>query len=311
MNRQSLVLLVGAALIAVSAYLVLAGRPGSDPRPAAPSAAPSTLESGAVQSGAVQPGLVLKRVRDKGVLVMSTDPEYPPQSSMGPNNEFIGFDIDVGREIARRLGVGIAFVTPGFDVIVDGHWNGRWDLSVGSVTPTAKRRAVLDFPAIYYFTPAALAVHRDNASITSPEAASGKRLGVGVATTYESYLKGQLDLDVEGAPPVVHRIKGALVQVYDTDNLALDDLKIGDGARLDGVVTALPTIRGAIDKGYPIKVVGQPLYQEPLAVATDKIDPAFGAEIARIIAAMHADGTLAELSRKWYGVDLTNGQAAP
>ena len=253
----------------------------------------------------IQAGEVLDQVMSKGVLVMSTDPEYPPQSSLDENNEFVGFDIDVGRQIADRLGVKVEFVTPSWDVITAGNWAGRWDVSVGSMTPTAARREVLDFPAIYYYTPAALVVHADNTSIAKPAAASGRTIGVGVATTYENYLKKDLVIDAEGAPPFEYRIDDANIQTYDTDLLALDDLRLGDGVRLDAAVTALPTVMDAIRQGYPLQVVGDPLFLEPLSVAIDKGDPEFAAKLAEIVEAMHEDGTLSELSMKWYGADLT------
>ena len=177
---------------------------------------------------------------------MSTDPEYPPQSSLNDKNEFVGFDIDVGREIAKRLGVDIEFVTPGWDVITAGNWSGRWDVSVGSMTPTKARREVLDFPAIYYYTPASLVVHKDNTTISTPADASGKTIGVGVATTYENYLKKDLVIDAKGAPSFEYQINDAKIRTYDTDLLALDDLRLGDGVRLDAVVTALPTASGSI-----------------------------------------------------------------
>jgi polar amino acid transport system substrate-binding protein len=249
---------------------------------------------------------VLDRVMSNGVLVMSTDPEYPPQSSLEESNEFVGFDIDVGKEIAERLGVEIEFVTPSWDVITAGNWAGRWDVSVGSMAPTAARRRVLDFPAIYYYTPAALAVHADNKDIRAPADASGKSIGVAVASTYENYLKGELVIDAEGAPPFEYQIADADIRTYDTDLLALDDLRLGDGVRLDAALTALPTIMEAVNEGYPIKVVGEPVFREPLSVAIDKGDPEFGAKIAEIVGAMRDDGTLSELSMKWYGTDLTH-----
>ena len=251
-------------------------------------------------------GETLKRVTDSGTLRMSTDPEYPPQSSLDENNHFVGFDIEVGTEIARRLGVKIEFVTPGWDVITAGRWAGRWDVSVGSMTPTTPRREVLDFPGVYYFTPASLAVHKDNTTIAEPRLASGKRIGVGQATTYESYLKKDLKIDVEGVPAPTFVIDGAAIQTYETDLLALDDLRLGDGVRLDAAFTALPTLLDAIRRGYPLKVIGEPLFKEPLAVAVDKGDPEFTLKIASIIKEMHADGTLARLSQKWYGADLTS-----
>ena len=254
---------------------------------------------------AARAGEALDRVMSNGTLVMSTDPEYPPQSSLDENNQFVGFDIDVGRQIAQRLGVDIEFVTPSWDVITAGNWAGRWDVSVGSMTPTAARREVLDFPAIYYYTPAALVVHADNKSIIEPADASGKTIGVGVATTYENYLKKDLVIDAEGAPPFEYRIDDANIQTYDTDLLALDDLRLGDGVRLDAAVTALPTAMDAINQGYPLKVVGDPLFLEPLAVAIDKGDAEFAAKLAEIVETMHDDGTLSELSMKWYGADLS------
>lgn len=257
-------------------------------------------------AGVSHAGEVLDRIMTDKVLVMLTDAEYPPQSSLDENNEFIGFDIDVGKEIAKRLGVEIKFVTPSWDVITAGKWAGRWDVSVGSMTPTAARKEVLDFPAIYYYTPASLVVHQDNETITTPAEAGGKQVGVGVATTYENYLKKDLVIDAEGAPEFAFQIDDAQIRTYDTDLLALDDLRLGDGVRVDAVITALPTAVASIKEGYPLKLVGDPLFLEPLSVAIDKGDAEWGAKIAEVIAEMHADGTLPQMSDKWYGADLTN-----
>jgi polar amino acid transport system substrate-binding protein len=264
---------------------------------------------GLLSSGPASAGAVLDRITQAKKLVMSTDPEYPPQSSLNASNQFEGFDIDVGTEIATRLGVSIEFVTPGWETIVSGKWAGRWDVSVGSMTPTRARAEVLDFPAVYYYTPAALAVNTANTTINTPADASGKRIGVGAATTYENYLHGDLAIEAEGAPPFEFVIKDAKIQSYDTDVPALDDLKLGDGTRLDAAMTALPTIEAAIKNGYPLRVVGAPLYYEPLAVAIEKGDPELHAKIAEIIKAMQDDGTLTKLSMKWYGADLTKPAA--
>jgi polar amino acid transport system substrate-binding protein len=263
----------------------------------------------AMMAPGAQAGETLDRVMKNHKLVMSTDPEYPPQSSLNADNQFEGFDIDVGKEIAKRLGVDIEFVTPGWDVITAGNWGGRWDMSVGSMTPTKKRAEVLNFPAIYYYTPASLAVHKDNKTITKPEDVDGKAIGVGVATTYENYLKHNLEIDAKGAPTFEYKIQNADIHTYDTDSLALDDLRLGDGVRLDAVITALPTILEAQKNGYPIKIVGKPLFMEPLSVATDKGDPEFDKKIADAVEEMHKDGTLSKLSEKWYGADLTSASA--
>jgi polar amino acid transport system substrate-binding protein len=95
------------------------------------------------------------------------------------------------------------------------------------------------------------------------------------------------------------------IKLYETDTNAFDDLRIGDGARLDAVLSALPTIEEAIKGDYAMKVVGEPVFYEPLSVAVDKGDAEFAAKVGEIVKAMHADGTLSKLSQTWYGTDLS------
>ena len=97
---------------------------------------------------------LLAEVCDKGALTVSTDPAYPPQSSLDEQTgEYVGFDIDVATEIANRLGVDVAWEAPAWDVITAGSWNGRWDTTVGSMTPTNERQEVLYFTEPYNYTP--------------------------------------------------------------------------------------------------------------------------------------------------------------
>jgi polar amino acid transport system substrate-binding protein len=124
--------------------------------------------------------------------------------------------------------------------------------------------------------------------------------------TYDFYL--QKDLEIPGEE-IDFVIDDAEIKGYNTDSTAIGDLELGDGTRLDAVISALPTLQGAIDKGKPIKLVGDPIFYEPLAVAVDRNAPQdpqpLVEKISTIIDEMHSDGTLSELSMKWYGVDLT------
>ena len=251
-----------------------------------------------------QAGETLDRVMDTGTLTMSSDAAYPPQSFLNENNEMDGFDVDVGREIAKRMGVELEIITPAWEVITAGNWQGRWDISVGSMTPTETRAEVLDFPAVYYYTPASFAVHEDS-SASSLADLNGKTIGVCGGCTYEQYLNKDLVIDAEGAPSFTYDVEAGELRSYETDTNAFDDLRLGDGARLDAVLSAQPTIQAAMDNGYPFKIVGDPVFYEPLAVATDKGDEEFDAKIAEIVKNMREDGTLTELSEKWYGVDYT------
>ena len=258
--------------------------------------------------GSAGAGEVLDRILADKTLVMATDAAYPPQSFQNADGAFEGFDIDVGREIAKRLGVELKLVTPAWEAITAGKWGGRWDVSVGSMTPTEQRAEVLDFAAVYYYTPASFAVHTDNSGASAPGDLSGKKIGVCGGCTYENYLNKNLVIDAEGAPPFEYQVDAGEIRTYETDNDAFEDLRLGDGVRIDAVLSALPTIQAAIDSGFPMKAVGEPVFYEPLAVAMDKGDGELVARIARIIDAMHGDGTLSDLSVKWYGVDLTSAK---
>ena len=250
-------------------------------------------------------GPVLDRVMKTHTLTMSSDPSYPPQSFLNKQNKMDGFDVAVGREIAKRLGAKLKIVTPAWEIITAGKWGGRWDISVGSMTPTKKRAEVLTFPAVYYYTPAVFAVHKASKAHSLADL-NGKTIGVCGGCTYEAYLKKNLVIDAEGAPPFKYVVTPGKLRSYETDTNAFDDLRIGDGKRLNAVLSAQPTIQEAIKHGYPMRIIGKPVFFEPLAVAIDKGDPAFASKIKELVAAMHNDGTLRKLSMKWYGVDYTS-----
>jgi polar amino acid transport system substrate-binding protein len=252
---------------------------------------------------------LLAQICEEGVLTVSTDPAYPPQSRYVPKEDkYEGFDIDVATEIATRLGVDIAWEVPSWDVITAGGWNGRWDLSVGSMTPTNDRQEVLDFSEPYYFTPAVVAVHEDNTTVQDLTTdLDGKNVGVCSGCTYEQFLDKSLNIMGFTFDFV---IDDATIKGYDTDTTALQDLALGDGTRLDAVITSSTTAQGYVDEGNPVKLVGDPVFYEPLSVAMDKSSKLDGASLVEavgaIVAEMHSDGTLSAMSEEWYdGLDLT------
>jgi polar amino acid transport system substrate-binding protein len=253
-------------------------------------------------------GDLLAEICERDEIKVSTDPAYPPASSLNEETgEYEGFDIAVAEEIAARLGVDPpVWETPTWDLITAGHWNGRWDMSVGSMTPTTPRQEVLDFTDPYYYTPAVVLVHEDNTTITDLATdLDGKKIGVCAGCTYEAYLQKNLDIGVD----VEYVIDDAEISGYDTDTTALQDLSLGDGTRLDAAITSLPIAQGYVDAGKPVKIIGAALYNEPLAVAFDKSSELDNASLLEavngIVEEMHADGTLSAFSETWYGLDLS------
>jgi polar amino acid transport system substrate-binding protein len=263
----------------------------------------------------------LAEVKERGVLLVSSDPAYPPQSELVENavrnpdtkctgeqktgEELQGFDIEVAKEIAKRLDVEVCFVTPDWTLITAGKWADRWDLSIGSMTITPDRMQNLYFTQPYYTTPAAFFVNADNTSYTQPADLNGKKVGACTGCTYDKYIMGALEIPGE---TFEYLVKDAQFTGYETDLFALQDLDLGDGVRLDGVLTAEPTGQEAIKNGLAIKQLGAPVFFEYLAGAIDKSstkDPvAFVKEITKIIQGMHADGTLKKLAEQFYGTDL-------
>ena len=247
-------------------------------------------------------GPVLDRIKENATIVVATDANWPPQSFLNDNNELDGFDVDVAREIAKRLGVEIRFETPTWEVVTAGNWSGRWDMHVGSMTPTNVRAKKFKFPGIYYYTPAAVVVHEDS-PIQSYAELEGKIIAAQQGTTYHAYLKQDLVIDVIGAPEFSYGFTAGEVRSLEGTETALNDLRLGSGVRLDAIVDSLPTLLDAKKNGFPIRVVGNPVFYEPLSVALEHGDDELADKVSTIVEAMRMDGTLTELSMKWYGID--------
>ncbi|HUF59213.1 MAG TPA: transporter substrate-binding domain-containing protein [Actinomycetota bacterium] len=252
-------------------------------------------------------GDLLAEICTNGEIRVSTDPAYPPQSELNPETgEYEGFDIDVATEIADRLGVDIAWETPAWEILTAGSWNNRWDMSVGSMTPVNERQEVLNFTEPYSFVPAVIVVHEDSTASDVTTDLDGKKVGVCADCTYQFYLEKSLEISGFEFEFV---IDDTVVQGYDTDTTALQDLALGDGTRLDAVMTSSP-VAVAFAAENPVKIVGDPVFGEPLAIAFDKSSELDGATLLdavdQIVADLHSEGTLSELSLQWYdGVDVT------
>jgi len=222
-------------------------------------------------------GDLLEIVQERGTLKISTDADYAPQSFLEADGTFVGFDIDVGTEIASRLGVEAEFQHVDWDIITAGSWSERFDISVGSMTITTPRKEILSFTQAYYYTPAVLAVKED-AGITELD---------------------QLQFELPA---------GAEATTLPTDANCAEAIQAG---REDFALwmSSETTVDEAIASGIALAKIGEPAFTEDLAVAIDKSGPPHAAllfEINKIIGEMHEDGTLTALSEEWFeGADLT------
>jgi len=187
-----------------------------------------------------------------------------------------------------------------------GHWHGRWDIMVGSATPTKARAQVVDFAGVYYYSPYVFVVNKGS-SIQTRAQLDGRKIGVETGTTSEDYIRRHLEIDDPSAPPVTYSVTPGQVRTYANSMMPFDDLRLKAGVRLDAVLAPEQTTMRAIRSGYPIRILpGGYAFREPLTVITDKGDPAWTARIRGVIAAMKADGALRAIALKWYGKDYSD-----
>ena len=247
---------------------------------------------------------LLSQIKTRGTLIVSTDPNYAPQSFLRPDGTYEGFDIDVAKEIASRLDVDIQFETPEWEAITAGSWSGRWDVSVGSMTITAERKGVLAFSTPYYYTPAQMAATVAS-GITTLDGLAGKTVCVGESTTYGDWLNGALNL--VDAPTPATPPANVTVTTLPTDANCAESVQSGR-TDFEGFLSSATVIEQTIGEGIAVVAVGDPVFYEPLAVAIDLGGPEYQSlltEIDRILQEMRDDGTLTSLSNNWFGIDLT------
>ena len=252
-----------------------------------------------------QAGPTMDRVMKSGEMKVATNSGWPPQSYLDDSNKLVGFDVDVANEIAKRLGVKVSFETPEWNVMTGGRWHGRFDVAVGSVTPTKARAQVIDFAGIYYYSPYVFVVHKDSKAASRNDL-NGKKIGVETGTTSEDYINRRLEIDAPGIPPIQYTLTPGEVKTYADSMLPFDDLRLGDGTRIHAVIAPEQTAQNAIKNKYPVKILpGDAAFKEPLVVVTDKGDPEWTAKLGSIIQSMKDDGTLSKLTTKWYGADYS------
>jgi len=268
----------------------------------------------------------LAEIMARGTLIIATDANYAPQSILLEGvlpvedtkceptqytaNQFKGFDVDVAVAIAQNLGVEPCFVTPPWSQLVAGNWGDNWDIHVGSMAITFERMKVLYFSQPYYATPTVILVHEENTTYKRAEDLSGRRIGVCVGCTFEEYLKGTLEMPGGGFE---YRILGAQIVGYENEDPAIEDLALGDGIKLDAVITLLPIAKQVIDSGKPVKILGEPLLFAYASVVLDRSSTrdvsSLLNEINVIINNLHETGALMQMSEKYQGQDLTQEAA--
>jgi cystine transport system substrate-binding protein len=235
-----------------------------------------------------KPQSALARIRQSKVLKVGLEGTYPPFSFQDAAGVLAGFDVAFAKALAKRLGAEAQFQAAPFSGLLGAVESGRTDVVVNQITMTPERMAKYGFSKPYTVSGVQIIVRADRADITGPGDLAGKKVGVGLGTNYESWLRAN--------------VPSAEARTYDDDPTKYADLKAG---RIDAVLNDRLVAADFIKRsGEPFKAAGPAFAPQQQGVAF-KPDPALKAAIDQAIDAMRADGELVALSKTWFGLDAT------
>ena len=232
----------------------------------------------------------LDSIQKSGKLVVALEGAWQPWSYHDSSDTLVGYDVEVSRAIAEKLGVEPEYVESDWDSLFAGLDAGRYDMVCNGVEVTEERAKTYDFTTPYGYIHTALAVRKDNEDIHSFEDLKGKTTANSLASTYmelaESY--------------------GATVQGIDTLEETIQLLTAG---RIDATLNADVSFYDYLNV-HPeadFKLVAQTAEASHVAIPVLKSeDTAYLDALNTAIEALRADGTLKTLSEKYFGQDISS-----
>ena len=233
---------------------------------------------------------LLDQVKARGTLRIGLEGTFPPFNSKDTKTgDLVGFDVDIAKAVAAKLGVKPEFITTEWSGIIAGLQAGKFDVIVNQVGVTDARKQVLDFSPAYTYSGAELIQRKnDDRQFKSLEDLKGHKLGVGLGTNYMDMAKAVGGIDIKtypGAPEYLRDLAAGRLDAALNDRLMVAYLlKQSD----------LPLRKGAM--------VGT---GNPSAIPFKKGNPKFAQAIDDAMKQLEADGTFAKISDKWFGIDVT------
>ena len=232
----------------------------------------------------------LDSVQKSGKLVVALEGAWQPWSYHDSSDTLVGYDVEVSRAIAEKLGVEPEYVESDWDSLFAGLDAGRYDMVCNGVEVTEERAKTYAFTTPYGYIHTALAVRKDNEDIHSFEDLKGKTTANSLASTYmelaESY--------------------GATVQGIDTLEETIQLLTAG---RIDATLNADVSFYDYLNV-HPeadFKLVAQTAEASHVAIPVLKSeDTAYLDALNTAIEELRADGTLKTLSEKYFGQDISS-----
>ncbi|OLP57759.1 ABC transporter substrate-binding protein [Xaviernesmea oryzae] len=215
----------------------------------------------------------------------------PPWEFQNEQGTFEGYEIDVATEAAKRAGKSVTFQPLGFQALFAATSSGRIDFAVSSISVTDERLKTQSFTQPYYDSDGTI-VGKANSSVKSLDDLKGKVIGVIAATTGEAWAKENAE-----------KLGLSDVKSYSQQQELLLDVQNG---RIEGGAGELAGFQYAIQKIPALKILVRIPTGERFAMMAKKNHPLLP-EINDAISKMKADGTLAAIHKKWFGVEPDAG----
>jgi ABC-type amino acid transport substrate-binding protein len=286
-SRRPVLAVVLVALLALVAFATAAGPGCGDGQSEASKNATEKFTE--ILGRAPAADSVAADVAKSGTLIVAVDGDYPPQSSIDPETkEPKGFDVDVARELATRLGLKIEFVNPNWDAIAAGLKTGRFHAAFSSIPITAAAKPAETFTAPYAYLTAIPVSPAKGAKITSAADLKGMTVAAPALSAYAAFLQG---------------LGGVQVKVYPTDVGAIPDLREGI---VDALLTSETDAAAIVVTEKTMRAGDTPIFYQPLGGALRKGETDLTTIFDKTLGEMRDDGTLSKISKDWYaGRDVT------
>lgn len=283
---------VSAALLAGAMLGLTACGSSTDTTAAAPAepAAAETTETAPEAAPEAAADDQLARILAKGEVVIAMEGNWAPWTYHDDTDELVGYDTEVGKAIAEKLGVNATFVEGEWDGLLAGLDAGRYDMVINGVDVTDDRKEQYDFTDAYAFIRTALVVAEDNTDITSFEDLNGRTTANSIGSTYE----------------LMAEEYGATCSGVDTLDETIQMVLQGRAdATLNADVSFFDYMNMYPDSG--IKIVAETEEANPIAIPLHKGEDSASLREAvnAALAELHADGTLSALSEKYFGSDIS------
>ncbi len=237
-------------------------------------------------------GVMFNDTEDKDIVV-GTSGGYKPYTYMNETSELTGFDIDVWKEIGRRIDRDVSFETSDFSGLFGKLDSGQITTIANQITTTDDRKEKYDFSEPYVYYGAQLVVQEDNDSIVDLESLKGKSVGVSLGSNYEQMVK---DFDKNNEIEVT---------TYENFQGSLQDVSNG---RIDAVLNdKLAGLIAVKESGLDIKLSGKPvqMLHNAFPFVKNEANKHLIKEVNQAIEDMYADGTMKDISLKYFPVNIT------